>query len=93
MIDAFFPPEVPEIGDLVRITPVTVDYVVRNYKFFCQEAFVSSRFYALDYNDRKFVEVWLSGDMIRTVRFSLANSTWSTDFDEQTTQLEIEKIG
>ena len=92
MLDSHFPPEVPGIDQAVRITPVPVDYVPRNYKFFCEESHVVSRFFAIDYGDRQYVEICLSGQMIRMIRFSLEHQTWSAHFDGQKIQLEVEKI-
>lgn len=92
MFDSSFPPEVPPIDGAVRITPITVDYVPRNYKFFCEESHVVSRFFAIDHAGRRYVEVLLSGEMIRKLRFNLQTSTWSIYFDDQTIQVEVEKI-
>lgn len=92
MSDSPFPPEVPQIDEAVRITPVKEDYAPRNYKFFCEESHVVSRFFAIDYGDRRYVEVCLSGQMIRIIRFNLEASSWSTKFDDQTVQVEVEKI-
>lgn len=92
MLDSHFPEEVPNIDDSVRVTPVLVDYVVRNYKFFCEESHVTSRFFATDYADRQCVEISLTGERIRNVRFNLKTSTWSIQFDNQTIQVEVEKI-
>jgi len=92
MTDSQFPSEVPDTDQTVRITPVLVDYVPRNYKWFCEESHVVSRFFAVDYGDRKYVEVSLSGRMITLIRFNLATSSWSTSFDGITVQLEVEKV-
>lgn len=92
MQDSIFPPEVPRVGDLLRITPVRQDYVVRNYKFFCEEVYVTSRFYALDYADRKFIEVGLGGQYVSMIFFNLETSSWSAHFDGKITQMEVEKI-
>ncbi len=92
MSDSHFPPEVPHIDEAVRITPVTVDYVPREYKFFCEESHVVSRFFAIDHADRQYVEVHLSGEMIRKIHFSLEASTWFIQFDGQRIQVEVEKI-
>jgi len=92
MSDFQFPPEVPDTDQTVRVTPVLVDYVPRNYKWFCEESHVVSRFFAVDYGDRKYVEVSLSGRMISLIRFNLSASTWSTDFDGMRIQLEVENI-
>lgn len=87
-----FPSEVPQIDEAVRITPVKEDYVPRNYKDFCEESHVVSRFIAVDYADRRYVEVCLSGKLIGMLRFNLGSSSWSTTFDDQTVQVEVEKI-
>lgn len=92
MPDSPFPPEVPQIDEAVRITPVKEDYAPRNYKAFCEESHVVSRFFALDYGDRRYVEVCLSGKMIGMIRFNLKASSWSTKFDNQEVQVEVEKI-
>lgn len=92
MTDSPFPSEIPNVGDLLRITPVIQDYVVRNYKFFCVEAYVTSRFYALDYTDRRYIEVWLGSQYVPTIRFNLEALSWSANFDNQITQMEVEKI-
>ena len=69
-----------------------VDYVPRNYKFFCEESHVTSRFFATDYADRKYVEVSLTGEKIRKIHFSIEHGTWWTHFDDLRIQLEVEKI-
>lgn len=92
MLDLYFPAEIPKTDELVRITPIKEDYAPRNYKFFCEESHVVSRFFAVDYGDRRYVEVCLSGHMIRKLRFNLESSTWSVKFDDLTIQVEVEKI-
>lgn len=92
MLDSHFPPEVPNIDEAVRITPVVEDYVPREYKFFCEESHVISRFFAIDHADRKYVMIYLSGAKIREINFNLEYQTWSTHFDGQRVQLEVEKI-
>lgn len=92
MPDSHFPPEVPNIDDAIRITPVREEYVPREYKFFCEESHVMSRFFAIDHADRKYIIVSLSGDKIRQIDFNVEHQTWSTFFDEQRVQLEVEKI-
>lgn len=92
MSNSHFPPEIPQISDAVRITPVTVDYVPRHYKFFCEESYVVSRFFAIDYEDNEFVEVCLGGERIGKLHFNLKSSTWSIDFDDLRIQVEVEKI-
>ena len=92
MFESLFPPEVPNIDEAIRVKPVMVDYVSRNYKFFCEESHVTSRFFAIDYADRKHVEVDLTGEKIRKIRFSLEYGTWWTHFDDKRIQLEVEKI-
>lgn len=87
-----FPSEVPQIDEAVRITPVKEDYVPRDYKYFCEESHVVSRFYAVDYGDRRYVEVCLGGKMIGMIRFNLEASSWSTMFDRQMVQVEVERI-
>jgi hypothetical protein len=88
-----FPPEVPNIGTLVRITPVKIDYVVRHYKDFCEEAYVTSRFFAIDYAGRTFIEVSLGGRMIiEPLRFNPQNQMWLTMFDDQDQQVQLEII-
>ncbi len=64
MTNSPFPPEVPKVGDLLRVTPVKVDYVVHHYKDFCEEAHVVSRFYATDYEGNPIIEVTIGGKMM-----------------------------
>lgn len=92
MGNSHFPPEVPQIGEAVKITPVKEDYITRTYNFFCEESHVTSRFFAIDYANRQYVEVHLSGENIRKLRFNLENSSWSIQFDDQQIQVEVEKI-
>lgn len=92
MSDSFFPPEIPKVGDLVRITPVVIDYVPRLYKMFCEESYVLSRFVATYYEGKKFVEVALGGEEIKKLRFNSEFSTWSIQFDNRKIQVEVEKI-
>lgn len=92
MFDSHFPPEVPNIDEAIRITPVVEDYVPREYKFFCEESHVMSRFFAIDHADRKYVVVQLSGSQIREINFGLEHQNWFTTFDGQRVQLEVEKI-
>ncbi len=89
--DQVFPPEVPKSGDLLQITPVKEEYVPKQYKFFCVEAAVVSRFFAIDHADRKYVILYLNGE-IREINFDLEHGTWSTNFDHQRLQVEINQI-
>jgi hypothetical protein len=91
MTDQVFPPEVPNLGDLLRITPIREEYVPNEYKFFCEEAYVVSRFFAIDHADRKFI-VFRMGGEIREINFNIKNETWFIHFDNQRLQVEIEKI-
>ena len=93
MPNSLFPPEVPKIGDTLRITPVKVDYVVRHYKDFCEEAYVTSRFYAIDYEGNPIIEVSLGGRMIiEPLRFSTQKQMWLTLFDGQDMLVQVEII-
>lgn len=93
MFGSPFPPEVPKIGDLLRITPIKVDYDVRHYKDFCEEAFVVSRFQAIDYEGKPIIEVSLGGRMIiEPLRFSVEKQMWLTSFDGQDTLVKVETI-
>ncbi|MBX4211029.1 hypothetical protein KW783_03615 [Candidatus Parcubacteria bacterium] len=87
-----FPEEVPHVGDLLKISLVTVDLVVRTYKFFVQESYVSSRFYAKDYADREYIEI-IVGGQLEKICFGLEHKSWFMNFDGQRIQLEVEKIG
>lgn len=93
MSDSSFPPEIPKIDEAVRITPVKEDYAPRNYKFFCEESHVVSRFLAFDYEGKPYkIEVCLSGRMIPIIYFNQTSQSWSTKFDDQEVQVEVEKI-
>lgn len=88
-----FPPEVPKTGALVRITPVKIDYVVHHYKDFCEEAYVVSRFFAIDYAGNSIIEVALGGRMIiEPLRFSPQKQMWLTSFDGQNMLVQVETI-
>ena len=65
MSDYRFPSEIPEVGALIRITPVRVDQIVRHYKDFCEEAHVVSRFRAVNYEGAECcIEVYVGGEFI-----------------------------
>ena len=71
MSESPFPPEFPLVGDLVRITPVKEDYVPKNYKFFCEESHVISRFFGISYSGEEYCPlISLGGDYIREVTFN-----------------------
>ncbi len=93
MSDSPFPPEVPKIGDLLRVTPEKVDYVVHHYRDFCEEAHVTSRFFAIDYEGRPFIEISLGGRRLtEPLRFNPRNQMWLTLFDGQDRMINIEVI-
>ncbi len=93
MPNSSFPPEIPNIGTLVRVTPVKIDYVVRHYKDFCEEAYVVSRFSATSYDGTSVIEVSLGGRMItEPLRFNPENQMWLTMFDDQDQQVQLEII-
>lgn len=93
MLDEIFPPEVPKVGDLLRVTPTPVDYVPRNYKFFCEEAHVISRFTGKSYDGTNFcIEVFLGGRYLNRLFYNQTYKTWSVNFDDQTINVEVEVI-
>ena len=93
MNESHFLPEVPEVGSLVRITPIQGEPLRKGeYKFFCEESSVVSRYFIIDYDDRKYVKLFLNGELIREIQFDSSHQTWSTEFEKQTIQVEVEKI-
>jgi len=93
MAEQIFPPEIPQIGDDIRVTPVKVDYVPRNYKFFCEEASVVSRFFGTSYDGNAFcIEVFLNGRYISRLIYNQKYNTWNTNFDDMQIQVEVEKL-
>ncbi len=87
-----FPSHIPQIGDLLRITPIKIDYTVRHYKDFCEESYVTSRFFALNYEGKPIIEVSLGGAMIHTLSCDVEEAKYRTLFDNQLTLVEVEKI-
>lgn len=93
MLDSPFPSEVPKIGDLLRVTPVKIDYVVHHYKDFCEEAYVTSRFFATDYEGNPIIEVSLGGRMItEPLRFSAKKQMWLNFFDGENRLVQVKTI-
>lgn len=93
MSNSPFPPHVPKVGDLLRVTPEKVDYVVVHYRDFCEEAYVTSRFIATDYEGNPVILVWLGGYMLNEpLRFSLTNEMCLTHFDKHDRIVRIEVI-
>lgn len=93
MSNSPFPSEIPEIGDLLRVTPEKVDYVVHHYKDFCEEAFVTSRFFATDYEGNPIIEITLGGRRLtEPLRFSPKNQMCLTFFDGQDRMVNFEVI-
>ncbi len=92
-MDSPFPPHVPKIGDLLRITPVKIDYVVKHYKDFCEEAYVVSRFFAKDYEGNTIIEVSLGGRMLtEPLRFGMEHQLCITLFDGDDHPVHVETI-
>ena len=92
MAESPFPLEFPRVGDLLRITPVKEDYV-GNYKFFCEEAHVLSRFISISYDGKQNLpSLNFGGRYIKELTFSPKYDTWHTAFDRQVIQVEVEKI-
>ncbi len=88
-----FPSELPKISSLVQVTPHKVDYVTRHYKDFCEEAYVVSRFVAIDYEGNPIIEICLGGRMItEPLRFNPKNNMWLTVFDGQDMMVRVETI-
>ncbi len=93
MSNSPFPSEVPNMGALLRITPVKIDYVVHHYKDFCEEAYVVSRFFAIDYEGNTIIEVSLGGRMIiEPLRFSPQKQMWFCLFDGQDRLVTVEVV-
>lgn len=93
MSDSPFPSEIPKTGSLLRITPVKIDYVVRHYRDFCEEAYVTSRFFAIDYEGNPYFEVTLGGRRLtEPLRFNPKNKMWLTFFDGQDMLVQLETI-
>lgn len=93
MADSPFPPHVPKMGDLLRVTPLGFDYVVTHYKYFCEEAYVASRFFATDYEGNPVIEISLGSRMLtEPLRFSLKNQMCLTYFDGQDRMVQVETL-
>lgn len=93
MLESVFPPEVPCVGDLVQITPIQGEPLLnKHYKYFCEEVHVVSRFLATDYDDRKYLQIYVGGTLIREIRFNLEHQTWSIGSDKEKIQVEVKKI-
>ena len=93
MSDSPFPPNIPKLGDLLRVTPQVVDYVVCNYKHFCEEAYVTSRFFATDYEGNTIIEITLGGHMLtEPLRFNPKNQMYLIRFDTQDRIVNVEVI-
>ena len=87
-----FPPEVPSIDDSIRVTVVTDD-LPSDYKFFMEESHVTSRLFAIDYNNRTYIEIHLTGETIRQVIFiPESGNWWTSSFHGKRATLEIKKI-
>jgi hypothetical protein len=88
-----FPTYVPRIGDLVRVTPEKVDYVTYHYRYFCEEAYVTSRFLGVDYEGKTVILCSLGGRMlIEPLRFNLENQMCLTVFDKYDRIVNIEVV-
>ena len=93
MSDYVFPPEVPQVGALIRITPVKVDYDVRNYRDFCEEAYVTSRFGSVNYERvENCVVVFTGGFFIDQLSYNQSTHCWTAFFDDMHVHVEVEVI-
>lgn len=93
MTDSPFPAHIPKIGELLRVSPVKIDYVVNHYQDFCEEAHVVSRFFAKDYEGKTIIEVSLGGRLlVEPLRFSLESSMCLTVFDGHDRIVQMESI-
>ena len=91
MDDLTYPPEVPKVGALLRVTPTKVDYDVHNYRDFCEEAYVTSRFIATTYEGSTIIEVSLGGRMLTSpLRYNPQNKMWLISFDNQDIIVTVE---
>lgn len=93
MSNSPFPFHIPKVGDLLRVTSERVDYVVTHYKDFCEEAHVTSRFMATDYEGNPVIEISLGGRMlVEPLRFSPKNEMCLTYFDGQDRIVNVEVV-
>jgi len=93
MSDYRFPSEIPEVGALIRVTPVKVDYTVKHYKDFCEETHVTSRFRPVNYEGVECcIEVFTSGSYIGKLFYNQSKQYWTTDFDGMEVQVEVEVL-
>ena len=86
-----FPSEIPEVGVLIRVTPVKIDYIVKHYRDFCLEAYVVGRFLPVNYEGKEcLIEVFTNNCYISKLFYNKNKKYWTAFFDEMEIQVEVE---